>query len=235
MDYGFGVGSNPFRRYYGRGDMKRRSRRRKFGYRPSKRNPITNVLEMLSGAPPVSAGMFSGVQPRNMVAVLPILGGALLNGQIRGKWIPALTWMPNILKGGLGNYLLGIGTSGLIGAIAGYFNYGVGQSMFVGGVSETAISAFAEGWSKKSFSPLFPRMSGCEGYGCMGEDLEGMSEDLEGLALGPEDTFRMGDFTSPMQTSHALQMPSAAGQYPMPATVADYETSVLSEMIDDTM
>ena len=210
-----------------------RRRHNKFRYRPRRRNLGDQLMAMLN-PPDAGIGVLSGVRPRNMIAVLPILGGAIANGYVRGQLIPSLSFMPKVLKSGLGNYLLGVGTSGVIGAIAGYFDFGIGQSMFVGGVSETAISAFAEGYAKRGtakgwLAPVTPNLGGlfgmgeelegCEGYGC-GEEIEGLGlgpDDRFNMGLGPDDRFNMGDFVSPGQITGAMEIPSQAGQYPMPA------------------
>ena len=216
---------------------------RKFSYRPHRRN-WGGALAAALNPPAGEIGVLSGVQPRNLVAVLPILGGAIANGYIRGQLLPSLGFMPNIVKKGIGNYAVGVATSGIIGAIAGYFDPAIGRSMFVGGISETAISAFAESYAgfKSSgvtgiIDPLKPNLSGLSGSeleGCGPLGCAGMG----GVQL--DDAFNLGDFVSTPQIQAPLQMPSAShpmiptaqnAAQPVYATTNAADSAVLSEMI----
>ncbi len=179
-----------------------------------------NPPEAVSGA----QGVLAGVQPKNLVGVVPVVGGVIANGMLTkfaADKIPV-----DFVKHGWGNYLLGLVSAGVIGAAAGRINKKVGHGMFIGGVVET-LSRLVSDVSNKGFSAL-----------------SGIETDPGAALIGPTMS-GVGDFVTPMQVEQARPIDSQAGQYPLPApmmahaaaahpaTQAHYEAAVLSEVIDD--
>lgn len=211
----------------GRKSMKRG--RKRGGFSPLKFN-----LGQYVNPPQVSGsygGVLSGVRPKNITGVVPVIGGyainAMISGYIAGK-IP-------MIKSGAGNYALGLVSAGLIGAAAGaILGRNVGEGVFTGAVVEPIVRAVRD-VSSKGFGAL--GLSGWEGSESWEfQDLPGaLTDNVRGQPVG------MGDFSTPGQITAAMPTESSTSQYSLPAATAQvtpqqrmqaYEDAVVAEAMN---
>ncbi len=201
----------------GRSSMKRG---RKGGFSPMK----FKVGDYVSMNPPqvqqAYAGALSGVQPKNVTGITPILGGYIANAlftSAMSKFIP-------YTNAGAGSYLLGLVNSGLLGLAAKHFvGAEFARGMVVGARAEPIVRALKDistgglsalslkGWDEDGLS---------ERFGASGkfEDRPGALQDnIRGQPF-------LGDFTTPGQVGSAQPTESSTSQYSLPAAGAQAPT-----------
>ena len=137
--------------------------------------------------PTAAAGITAGFRPSNLIGVLPIIGGAIVNGIAR-RWVGSKVPM---LSSGIPGIAAGIATAGIVGAAVGYIKPGYGQSAFLGGMVETLSEPFA------SLASKIPGLSGFE-----------IDSNFTGGTLN--------DFADPNQVQNAVAAGEDMSQYPFP-------------------
>jgi hypothetical protein len=188
--------------------------------RHKKRHNYHAILSM--NPPEAGGGVLAGVKPKNLIGVVPVVGGVIANGMLTKFAAEKLPL--GFVKKGLGNYALGLVGAGVIGAVGGRINPRVGHSMFIGAVVET-LSRLVSDLSSQGMSAL---------------SLSNYPTD-ENLVMANGTMSGLSDFVTPMQIENARPIDSQAGQYPLPAPAVHhqaaqqqhYEAAVLSEMIMD--
>lgn len=136
----------------------------------------------------VASGIAAGFKPSNLTAALPIIGGAIANGLLRGM---ISSRVPMLAKG-LPSILLGLGTAGLVGMAGGYVSPKIGKAMALGGGVEV-------------LSELFVNLAGGKGLGYVDIDL---GADWNGATLS--------DYADLRQAAAASSIQSDMSQYPFP-------------------
>jgi len=150
------------------------------------------------------AGALSGVQPKNITGVTPILGGYIANALFTSaisKFIPHT-------QSGLGSYVLGLVNSGLLGLVAKRF---VGAEFARGMV----IGARAE--------PIVRLVRDVNASGMSALSLKGVDGQFEDRPGALEDNIigqTLGDFTTPGQVGGAQPTESSTSQYSLPSAGA---------------
>lgn len=193
--------------------------KRKHGYR---KLLAMNPPAMGGGA---MSGTLSGFNLSNITGLVPILGGAIANGIIKGIVQPRL---PSMFQRGIGGIASSIVSSGLVGGL-GYAFFGprIGAAMLKGGLIETGAQAFLTA-RDQGFGVAFG-MSGVD-YGHWLEST-GMSG-CPGCAMGfpprpgttmPYGPFSPGmppgmrDYADPRQINNAMNTDGMhTAQYPLP-------------------
>jgi hypothetical protein len=183
---------------------RRAMKRRKGGFSPMKFK-FGNYVSM--NPPQVQAayaGALSGVQPKNVTGVAPILGGYVANAlftSAMSKFIPHT-------QSGIGSYALGLVNSGLLGLLAKRF---VGAEFARGMV----IGARAE--------PIVRLVRDVSAGGLSALSLKGIDGQFEDRPGALEDNIigqTLGDFTTPGQVGRAQPTESSTSQYSLPAAGA---------------
>jgi hypothetical protein len=90
--------------------------------------------------------------------------GVVVGGALGNAWLSGMvgSFLPGMLQSGIGNYAVGLGTAGVLGAGVGMVAPKQAGKVFFGGVLEVVTRAV-----KEYVVPMIPGMSGCSGYGCM--------------------------------------------------------------------
>ncbi len=183
---------------------RRSMKRKKSGFGSMK----FNFGHYVSANPPTVsakyAGALSGVEPKNVSGVVPILGGYIANAlftSAMSKFIPHT-------QSGLGSYALGLVNSGLLGLVARRF---VGQDFARGMV----IGARAE--------PIVRLVRDVNAGGLAALSLKGIDGQFEDRPGALEDNIigqTLGDFSTPGQISSAQPSESSTSQYSLPSAGA---------------
>lgn len=206
--------------------MKRRKAKGAFGFSPLK----FNLGSYVSANPPTVGGSYggvlSGVQPKNISGVVPIIGGYALNAIVSNYTAGKIP----MTKTGIGNYALSLVNAGLLGALAGMvFGKNVGSSVLTGAIVEPVVRAVRD-VSNSGFSAL-----SLKAY-----DNEDIFQDRPGALtdniIGQQTA--LGDFTTPGQITGASPTESSMSQYSLPQATAQvapqqtmqaYEDAVVAE------
>lgn len=106
---------------------------------------------------PVQA-LTSAFRPKLLIRAGTVVGGALGNAYLTGM---VSSYLPSMLASGPGNYAVGLGTAGLMGAALGALpmTRNVAGDVFFGGVIEVATRAI-----KEYVVPMIPGLSGLGDY-----------------------------------------------------------------------
>jgi len=129
------------------------NRRGRKGRRRYSRNPDGGVTLRRP-----MAAIMAGFKPNTLMKAGVVVGGAIGNA-----WLASMVsgFLPEVLKTGPGNYLVGLGTAGLLGAGVGMLAPRFAAPVFFGGVLEVVTRAV-----KQYIVPLIPGIpkSGMEDY-----------------------------------------------------------------------
>jgi len=130
---------------------RRRGRARRRGGRRRRRNPFA-----------ITKSITAGFQPKILTKAATITGGALGNAWFSGM---VSGFLPGMLQSGVGNYVVGLGTAGVLGAGVGMVAPRMAGDVFLGGVLEVVTRAV-----KEYVLPVLPGMSGFVGDYATPED-----------------------------------------------------------------
>lgn len=125
--------SNPGRS--ARFNYRKRRRRRNVSWVPEYAGESENPSWVPSYAhnPGVTGALTAGFSPRAVLRTLPVIGGMFGNTIVTG-WVSRM--MPDFLASGPGNYVVGLGSAGLLGAAVGMLRPRWAAPVFMGGVIE---------------------------------------------------------------------------------------------------
>lgn len=239
----FSVASNPHRRHP---MAKRRGKRGRRGLRLLGFNPAS-VLSM--SEPTTTGKVTDAFKPSNLAGLVPIFAGAVINNMLTSL---ASKYVPYTGKG-LGNYALGLASAGIVGSAAAMINPKFGKAALIGGAVEVASRVFAD--VQRDGMKALTLGQDLNGWGPMeGVSDGGTADQWSGGFQG------MNDFVTPQGIQSVIQSGPVMSQYSLPAataaagqaqltagptgpsvaaasakakTMADYESSVLSEVISD--
>lgn len=108
-----------------------------FGANPRRRK-MARHRRHRKNPPSATAGLTAGLSNKNIVGVLPYIGGAILNGVVRGlvgKQFPAV-------NSGIPGAAVGVLTAGLVGWAGHQVNGQIGEAMLDGALIEVGTDAF---------------------------------------------------------------------------------------------
>lgn len=135
---------------YNRPRKGRRRRRRSFNRRRRRYNTGALSLRRPFGT------LTAGFQPRVLTRAAVITGGALGNAWLSGM---ISGFLPSALQAGVGSYVTGLASAGVLGAGVGMVSPRLAGDVFFGGVLEVVTRAV-----KQYVLPVIPGMSGMGDY-----------------------------------------------------------------------
>ena len=119
-------------RRYNRGRHHRRSRRYNTG--------SSSGMGSVSIKRPFEA-LKVGFTPKTLAKGAVVLGGVVGNAAVT-KFLDGMSFMPSMLKAGIGSYAVGLGTAGLTGALVSLVAPGYGAPVAFGGVLQQMVRAY---------------------------------------------------------------------------------------------